>query len=465
MVGSGMASLTPQNKPHLSTEPVTFVIEALGLTVGGGKELALDLLSRLPQFPGRRFVLFVPDLPDYRSLAASNVRCICCAGPRNVVSRSSALERTLPRICAEHHADALLCLGNFAPGSAPCPTAVLIQNAYLAYQEPVAEKRLSLRERLIVAYGRHALRKFGQCARVIVQTPVMRKRLLSVPGCSLDPLRIAVIPNPCASSTIVFSRSGFDKPRAPLGEELAHVASRASGSPGNMTVKNHARRHASANPKFQRPCPDGVRPFTFLCLTRYYAHKNLEVLPEAVIELASLTSQPFKCIITISPDQHPNAARLLRRIRKEGLGQILVNEGPVGRDALSRAYCAADALILPTLLESCTRTYSEAMRYNLPILTSDRDFAYYLCGDAALYFDPLHPASIAKNMAAIMANHELRRQLTANGRRILAALPGWDEVAAQFVAVLEQTAEESYPPSMTRMMLPNRQRDRSKSHL
>jgi glycosyltransferase involved in cell wall biosynthesis len=376
-----------------------FVIEALGLTVGGGKELALDLFSRLPKFPEHQFVLFVPDLAEYRNLAASNVDCIPFSGPRNVASRNWALHRALPRICAEHRAYALLCLGNFAPASAPCPAAVLIQNAYLAYHEPVAEARLSLREKLIVAYGRHAVRKLTRRTQIIVQTPIMRERVVSQLRESIDRSQVAVIANPCVGS---------------------------------------------APPEFGA---SRVRPFTFLCLARYYAHKNLEVLPEAVQQLVSLTSQPFRCVITISPDQHPNAARFLRRIERENLGRLLVNEGPVERVSLASAYCAADALLLPTLLESCTRTYSEAMRYNVPILTSDRDFAHHLCRDAALYFDPLNPASIAKSMDAVMANHELRQELVSNGRRLLASLPDWNEVAAQFVTLLEHTAQESYQAS------------------
>jgi glycosyltransferase involved in cell wall biosynthesis len=381
-----------------------FVIEALGLTVGGGKELALDLLSRLPHFQEHKFVLFVSEIADYRNLTASNVACIPFTGSHSIVSRFWALHRTLPHICGQHRADALLCLGNFAPNSASCPIAVFVQNAYLAYSEPVAEKRLTLREKLIVAYGRHALRALPRCARIIVQTPVMRERLVSQSRCFLDPSELAVIPNPCDCSTA-------------------------------------ADLHAL------RTHRDSAQPFTFLCLARYYAHKNLEVLPEAVQQLASHISQPFRCIITIAPDQHPNAAKLLRLIEKKGLGQLLVNEGPVEPDALAQVYDAADALIFPTLLETHSRTYSEAMTWGLPILTSDRDFAHHLCGNAALYFDPLDCASIAKSMAAVMANHALRQELVSNGRRILAALPDWDEVAAQFVAVLEQTAEESYQPS------------------
>ena len=372
-----------------------FAIEALGLRAGGGKELGLNLLSRLRQFPDDDFLLFLPDLPEYRSLAGANVRCIH-AGSRNLASRYWTLQRVIPRICAQYQTDALLCLGNFVPYRSPCPIAVLIQNACLAYREPVAERQLTLREKLILAYGRTALRALRNSSHVVVQTTTMREHLLSLQP--LDPERISVIPNPLDSS----AASGLTAPVRTLNK---------------------------------------TRPFTFLCLARYYAHKNLEILPEALKRLLAYTSRQARCLITISAGQHPRARKLLDRIEREGLRHMLSNIGPVPNSRLACAFRSADALIFPTLLESYTRTYSEAMRFGLPILTSDRDFARHLCGEAAIYFDPLDPDSVARSMVSIMTDRNLRQRLINNGQRILSDLPTWDAIAAQFIVVLERAAQ------------------------
>jgi glycosyltransferase involved in cell wall biosynthesis len=379
------------------------VVDAAGLTAGGGKELAFDLLTRLQQFRRHQFILFAPDLAEYRRIAGSNIHCLYFTGSRGLLSRWRALERNLPRLCITHRADALLCLGNMAPSGSPCPTAVLIQNAYLAYREPVAERRLTFRERLIIRYTRTALRRLAGHTRLIVQTPVMRERILSALPFSPAPAGITVIPNPA--------------PRCPAA---------------NYGHRNGRRSFS--------------RPFTFLCLTRYYAHKNLEILPGVLTQLSRLTSQPFRCLMTISRMQHPNAGKLLRRVQTMGLGEVLVNLGPVERQALPFTFGSADALLLPTLLESYSRTYSEAMNHGLPILTSDRDFARHLCGNAALYFDPLDAASVAKRMAEVMTNAELRETLITNGHQIVSSLPDWGEVAARFIAVLEQSAETARLP-------------------
>ena len=85
------------------------------------------------------------------------------------------------------------------------------------------------------------------------------------------------------------------------------------------------------------------------------------------------------------------------------------------------------------------------MYFGLPILTSDRDFAHHLCQDAAIYFDPLEPDSVARAMARVMEDAQLRQRLVENGRRILAQAPTWDEMAARFVDVLERTARGELP--------------------
>jgi glycosyltransferase involved in cell wall biosynthesis len=96
-------------------------------------------------------------------------------------------------------------------------------------------------------------------------------------------------------------------------------------------------------------------------------------------------------------------------------------------------------------LETYSRCYEEAWHFNLPILTSDRDFACERCENAALYFDPLDADSVAMSMARIMEDGDLRGCLVENGRRILAEAPTWDDGAARFVEVLERTARGEPP--------------------
>lgn len=377
-----------------------FVVEAIGVKSTGGIELALSLLSCFAGHREHEFVVLLPDLPQYAGLGVNTYSIRRFNPDLGLAQRHFILNRIVPRICRDEGADALLCLGNFAPRRPACPTVVLLQNAWNVYREPAADKRLSLREKLTVAYGRRFYHKLPPDTRVVVQTPVMEKRLVSYHGVARQ--KVEVIP---------------------------------TAPPVRVTLRHHDLR-ADA----------GVRTtFNFLCMSRYAAHKNLEALVDAAAVLRHLSPVPFRCLLTLSPGEHRRARKLLERIRMEGMEDILVNLGPVSRAELPHVYAQADACLQPTLLETVGFTYDEAMQFGLPILTSARDFSWARCGDAAIYFDPLDSASIAATMSSIMVDRELRARLIRNGRKRMGHAPGWPRVAARYVSLLEQAAAGRVP--------------------
>jgi glycosyltransferase involved in cell wall biosynthesis len=373
---------------------VKFIIEALGLTAGGGKQLARDLVSHLPADAGHRFVLLLPEEAEHDALSGSHLKLIICPKPRSLAGRYHFLNHVVPALCRRERASALLCLGNFAPRSPLIPAAVLVHNAHLVCRDRAAEPRMTLRERLTRAYGRYALCRLHPGVHVVVQTPLMRDRLMR--EFRLHRGRISIIPNAC------------------------------DVTPGGI-------RHGVAV----------RRPFRFLCLTEYYTHKNLEVLPQALAMLPALTRERAQVMITVTPGQHPAAQKLLEGIERRGLEYQVVNLGPVSSEDLPAVYPACDALVLPTLLESFSRTYLEAMHFGIPILTSDRDFARSVCGEAALYFDPLDAGSVAHSMARMMTDGGLRARLVGEGGRRIQNFASWDEIAGRFVEVLERLVRES----------------------
>lgn len=108
---------------------------------------------------------------------------------------------------------------------------------------------------------------------------------------------------------------------------------------------------------------EGARPFTFLCLAHCYAHKNIDILLDAARRLPNYPGKPAECLITVAPQQHPGARRLLERLDQEGLAGKIENIGPVPSEMLPQVYRRSDALIFPMLLESFSRTYLEALYF------------------------------------------------------------------------------------------------------
>jgi glycosyltransferase involved in cell wall biosynthesis len=146
-------------------------------------------------------------------------------------------------------------------------------------------------------------------------------------------------------------------------------------------------------------------------------------------------------ILTIAATDHPNARKLLRSIDELQLGRHFSIVGPLKQHELGGYYRHCDALFLPTLLESFSGTYLEAMQFGCPILTSDLDFARYICGDAAIYFDPWDIGSMKNAILRLKNNPGLTMQMIARGKeRLCMSNPTWDEIARNLCKHLQTIA-------------------------
>lgn len=173
--------------------------------------------------------------------------------------------------------------------------------------------------------------------------------------------------------------------------------------------------------------------FVLFCLTRYYAHKNLE----AFVDLFKQYSDQLKdvvVLVTVAPDHAPKplAKAFIDAINQPGIREHVINVGPLSFDELPGYFTASDALILPTLIESFTGTYLEAMQFKCPILTSDRDFAHEICDDAAHYFDPLDSGSIRDAIVKLRDDEAFQDDLRERGTRRRAEwVRDWDDIVKE----------------------------------
>ena len=146
---------------------------------------------------------------------------------------------------------------------------------------------------------------------------------------------------------------------------------------------------------------------------------------------------PYCLIVTIAAWQHRRAKELLDSLQKEGLDDTVINVGPVQMNYVPALYSQCDALLMPTLLESFSGTYVEAMYHRKVILTSNLDFAEDVCGEAAFYFDPLDVDSISDAINLAFGDDELRMQRIEEGARKLNEMPDWKQVFEKYQYVLQ----------------------------
>ncbi len=179
--------------------------------------------------------------------------------------------------------------------------------------------------------------------------------------------------------------------------------------------------------------------FRMICLCRYYGHKNLEIFLPLYQTYRKMLKDTV-LFLTIAPQQDPLAARLLRQIEREGLREHIVNLGPIRQSEIGRYFSACRALLFPTLLESFSATYLEAMYYGLPIITSRMDFAYEVCGESALYCDPLSVESLYECIERLRNEPVLAEHLRKAMSERLAVLSErtWKQNAEQILADVQE---------------------------
>jgi glycosyltransferase involved in cell wall biosynthesis len=90
--------------------------------------------------------------------------------------------------------------------------------------------------------------------------------------------------------------------------------------------------------------------------------------------------------------------------------------GYVADSTLADLYKHAACFVLPSLYEGFGLPALEAMANGCPVLAARAGSIPEVCGDAALYFDPYNPASLARALREIAANPALRDQLRSQGK-------------------------------------------------
>lgn len=359
------------------------VLIAHNLRVAGGLSVGRNIISTMPQIaPMHEYLMVVPAGLGYSVFEnVPNIRVVEIH-PMPVANRLHFDFQQLPAMVNSFRPDWVWALGNHAMRKPICKQSLLFQNAHRVY--PGLQLSYSFGTRLHRAFSDWLLpRQLRYVNRVYCQTETMRKRFAQHLGFSIE--RISVCPN--AVSAHVFKSEVW-----PIELE---------------------------------DCRDR---FVMLVLTKYYQHKNLERIVECFIRFKT-ELQNVVCVMPVTANQGKHAAALVRTIRSCGLQQQLRCVDSIPQHRLGEFFHAARVMFLPTLLESFSGTYLEAMQFGVPILTSDLDFAHEICGDAASYIDPYSIESIKDGVLRLKDDAEYGAELVRRGHaRYQQIFKSWPEI-------------------------------------
>src|SRR3990170_1999628 len=333
------------------------LLNALNCTAIGPRMVMTNLLPTLAEVaPDISWEALLPcgyGYESWRPLPNLNIRWVKLKGIRELERLRDIFYR-VPKWCKELGIDICFTLGEIGPLSPGVPHVVLLHQAYLCNSADSLTFPIERRERLGLAYMRWHLSRMARAgARFIVQTPVMRDAFLR--NYSLPSDRVSVI-----LQTVPQSVSGCLQNEVQPDPEMLRIGSRLN----------------------------------LLFISGYYFHKNHEVIVPVIQELRKRgVDGDVHLFLTLPVDGKRGCRELLKSLEPYR-GQV-TNLGVIAPERIPGVYKAAHALFLPTFLESLVLPYLEAMATGTPMLTSDRDFARWMCEDLAYYFEPTDTASVA----------------------------------------------------------------------
>jgi len=171
-----------------------------------------------------------------------------------------------------------------------------------------------------------------------------------------------------------------------------------------------------------------IKSLNLITVSANYPHKNLEII-KLVIPVLLKKKLNVTFYLTLPEEIFKQVFSNYKKWVK--------NIGPVDIKFVPSLYKQCDAMFLPTLLETFSASYPEAMKMGKPILTSDLSFSRNICGTAAEYFNPLDPEDIALKIENIINNKKKRDFLVVEGYNQLTKFETAKSRAEKLLALCE----------------------------
>ena len=132
-----------------------------------------------------------------------------------------------------------------------------------------------------------------------------------------------------------------------------------------------------------------------------YVHKMYQILPRVALEMTRNGFTSFKFILTLS---HSSSIykRTISEAKRLGVSGFISSIGSYSYGEISSIYNSVDLVFVPSVIETFSALYFEALCFNKLLVCADRQHARDVCGDSAIYvnpFDTMHVAQTLTNLS------------------------------------------------------------------
>lgn len=172
--------------------------------------------------------------------------------------------------------------------------------------------------------------------------------------------------------------------------------------------------------------------FSLGIITRDHVHKNLNILP--VVKQLLLSRYGIEVDFYVTFNDAEWAAK------SADFQSSVTNLGPLKGPQCPNFYKQLDGVIFPSLLECFSATVVEALIMKKPLFASDRTFVRDIAKDAAYYFDPNSPESIAETISEYIANKSGHDRLAERGYRYVQERFLPRQRALDYIAIIDTVA-------------------------
>lgn len=184
----------------------------------------------------------------------------------------------------------------------------------------------------------------------------------------------------------------------------------------------------------------GLEPERYvLYVSRFEPENN----PDAVVRAWRSVPGDARLVLVGSA---PYAEGFIARLREEAAGDPrVILPGAIYGEGYRALLANAAAYVHATEVGGTHPALVEAMGYGRPVLVHDTPENREVAGSAALFWDAREPATLARQLSALLPDAPRREALGAAARRRAAARYRWDDVAAAYEALLGGLGPDGLP--------------------
>jgi glycosyltransferase involved in cell wall biosynthesis len=165
---------------------------------------------------------------------------------------------------------------------------------------------------------------------------------------------------------------------------------------------------------------DVSKTIQIFCPAAAYPHKAIHKVPEIAYELNKEANSTYTFLFKISIDKNSNYCKVIEYMtQKLGVAHLIENIGAFSYSESLKLHEAADLLFVPSILETFSASYLEAMAAKIPLIVANKNFAKDICGEGAIYSNPFNAKKTAQKIHNLISDPDQQLKIINEGQKVL----------------------------------------------